>query len=164
VASWALFTRDLSAYIFVMIADFLRRLTAPAPEPLPDTDARLALSALLVRIAKSDGDYAAAEIRRIDRILQARYGLNQVEAAKLRAKAEAVEHEAPDTVRFTRAIKEAVGYDDRLAVIAARWEVVLADGPRDEDENALLRTVAPLLGVTDQESAMARQRVENQAS
>lgn len=144
-----------------MFAEFLRRLTAPAPEPLPDSDARLALSALLVRIAKSDGIYAAEEIRHIDRILQARYQLNQVEAAKLRAHAEAVEHEAPDTVRFTRAIKEAVGYDDRLAVIEALWEVVLADGTRDDDENALLRTVAPLLGVTDQESAMARQRVEN---
>lgn len=143
-----------------MFAELLRRLTAPAPDPLPDTDARLALSALLVRIAKSDGDYATEEIRRIDRILQARYGLNQVEAAKLRASAEKLEHEAPDTVRFTRAIKEAVGYEDRLAVIEALWDVVLADGNRDADENALLRTVAPLLGVTDQESAMVRQRVE----
>ena len=52
-----------------MFAEFLRRLTAPAPEPLPDSDARLALSALLVRIAKSDGIYAAEEIRHIDRIL-----------------------------------------------------------------------------------------------
>ena len=49
-----------------MFADFLRRLTAPDPEPLPDTDARLALTALLVRIARSDHDYAAAEIAQID--------------------------------------------------------------------------------------------------
>ena len=38
--------------------------------------------------------------------------------------------------------------------------VVLADGERADDEAALLRLVAPMLGVTDQESAMARQRVE----
>ena len=143
-----------------MFADFLRRLTAPQPAPLPDTDARLALTALLVRIAKADGDYAAAEIARIDRIIARRYGLNQVEAAKLRAQAETLEHDAPDTVRFTRAIKDAVAYEDRLGVIEALWQVVLADGERADDEAALLRLVAPMLGVTDQESAMARQRVE----
>lgn len=147
-------------YIGLMFADFFNRLFAPAPEPLPDTDARLALSALLVRLARSDGDYAASEIARIDRVLAARYGLNQVEAAKLRAKGEAVEHDAPDTVRFTRAIKDAVPYEERAAVIEALWEVALADGDRDHEEDALLRLVAPMLGVTDQDSALARQRVE----
>ena len=143
-----------------MFADFLRRLTAPSPEPLPDADARLALTALLVRLAKADGDYAASEIARIDKVVAARFGLNVVEAAKLRARAEAVEHDAPDTVRFTKAIKEAVAYDDRAAVIEALWEVALADGERDHQEDALLRMVAPLLGITDQDSALARQRVE----
>jgi uncharacterized tellurite resistance protein B-like protein len=143
-----------------MFTDFFRRLTAPAPEPMQDGDARLALGALLVRIAKADGEYAATEIARIDRILSSRYGLNPVEAAKLRAECEAIEHEAPDTVRFTRAIKDAVPYDDREAVIEALWDVVLADGERDARENALLRLIAPMLGITDQDSNLARQRVE----
>ncbi|KPP85057.1 MAG: hypothetical protein HLUCCA08_11815 [Rhodobacteraceae bacterium HLUCCA08] len=143
-----------------MFADFFNRLFAPAPEPLPDTDARLALSALLVRLAKADGDYAVAEIARIDKVLATRFGLNQVEAAKLRARAEAVEHDAPDTVRFTRAIKDAIPYEDRAGVIEALWEVALADGSRDHEEDALLRLVAPMLGITDQDSALVRQRVE----
>ena len=147
-----------------MFADFLKRLTAPDPEPLPDSDARLALGALLVRIAKSDGDYDQAEIARIDRILAKRYDLDPVEAAKLRAQSEALEHDAPDTVRFTRAIKDAVAYEDREAVLEALWDIVLADGERDEAEDALLRLVAPMLGVTDQDSALARQRVEARRS
>lgn len=144
-----------------MFGDLLRRLTAPDPEPLPDTDARMALTALLVRLAKADGDYAVEEIRRIDRITAARYGLNPVEAAKLRARAETLEHEAPDTVRFTRAIKDAVPYEDRAAVIEALWEVVLADGVREDEEDALLRMVAPMLGISDQDSAFARKRIED---
>lgn len=143
-----------------MITEFLRRLTATEPEPLPDTDARLALTALLVRVAKSDGDYAVTEIARIDRIVARRYGLNQVESARLRADAEAIEREAPDTVRFTRAIKDAVHYDDRVAVIEALWDVALADGERADEEDALLRMIAPMLGVTDPDSGLARQRVE----
>ena len=142
-----------------MFTDFLRRLTAATPAPLPDADARIALAALLVRVAKSDGDYAATEIGRIDRILATRYGLDAVEAARLRATAEALEHEAPDTVRFTRAIKDAIPHDDRLAVIEALWEVVLADGDREDHEMALLRLVAPMLGISDQDSAIARRRV-----
>lgn len=143
-----------------MIAEFLSRLLAPEPVQMPDTDARLALTALLVRIAKSDGDYAVEEIAWIDQIIAGRYGLNPVEAAKLRADAEGIEHEAPDTVRFTRAIKDAVPYEDRMGVIEALWHVVLADGVRDSGENSLMRMIAPMLGVTDQESAGARQRVE----
>jgi uncharacterized tellurite resistance protein B-like protein len=143
-----------------MFGDFLRRLTAPEPEPLADTDARLALTALLVRIARSDGFYDAEETRRIDRVISARFGLSPFEAAKLRGDAEAVEEEAPDTVRFTRAIKEAVPYEDRQAVIEALWEIVLADGVRDHEEDALLRLVAPMLGVNDRDSNLARQRVE----
>lgn len=143
-----------------MFADFLNRLTAPDPEPLPDADARLALGALLVRIARSDGDYARDEIDRIDRILSARYGLSPFEVAKLRGRAEALEAEAPDTVRFTRAIKDAVAYEDREAVIEALWAVVLADGERDHEEDALLRLVAPMLGVNDRDSNLARRRVE----
>ncbi|MCR9126040.1 MAG: TerB family tellurite resistance protein [Rhodobacteraceae bacterium] len=141
-----------------MFGDFLRRLTQPDPAPLPDSDARLALGALLVRIARTDGRYDASEQERILSILVARYGLGDGAARDLRAEAEALEAEAPDTVRFTRAIKDAVAYEDRLAVIEALWQVVLADGVRDDEEDALLRLVASLLGVNDRDSALARQR------
>jgi uncharacterized tellurite resistance protein B-like protein len=143
-----------------MFADLLRRLSAPEPEPLPDPDARRALAALLVRLARSDGDYAESEISRIDRIAMTRYGLSPFEAAALRREAEQLEAEAPDTVRFTRSIKDAVPYEEREAVLEALWDVVLADGARDHEEDGLLRLVANLLGVSDRDSARARQRVE----
>ena len=145
-----------------MFADLIRRLTAPAPDQLPDTDARLALGALLVRLAKADGDYANVEIARIDATLAKRYDL--ADATALRQQCEILEAEAPDTVRFTRAIKDAVPYVDRRAVIASMWEFVLADGVRDEDENALMRLVAPMLGVTDQDSNAARIAIQNRQS
>lgn len=143
-----------------MFADFLKRLTAPAPEPLVETDARLALGALLVRLARADGDYAVVEQQRIKAILMARYGLDDV--TDLMAECEQLEAEAPDTVRFTRAIKDAVAYDDRLAVISSMWQIVLADGERDAEENSMMRMIAPLLGISDQDSNAARRRVESQ--
>lgn len=141
-----------------MFSEFLSRLTQPAPDPLAKDDARLALTALLVRIARSDNDYADSEMARIDKVSAQRYGLSPFEAAALRARAEDLEAEAPDTVRFTRAIKEAVPYDDRLAVVQAMWSVALADGHRTGEEDSLLRLVVSLLGVSDVDSAMARQK------
>jgi uncharacterized tellurite resistance protein B-like protein len=79
-------------------------------------------------------------------------------AAELRREAEQLESEAPDTVRFTRAIKDAVPYEDRLYVIETLWQVVLADGLRSQEEDALLRMVANFLGIEDRDSALARQK------
>lgn len=139
-----------------MFGDLFKRLTAPDPAPLSDSDARIALGALLVRLARTDGSYDTDEIAQIDAVMMSRYGLSDVEAAKLRTECETAETEAPDTVRFTRAIKDAVPYDDREAVIEALWRVVMADGVRDHHEDAFLRMVAPLLGITDQDSHRIR--------
>lgn len=144
-----------------MFGAFLNRLTAPDPDPLGENDAQLALTALLVRIARSDNDYSPSEIDRIDKIIMHRYGLTTFEASHLRHQAETLETQAPDTVRFTRAIKDAVAYEDRRAVLEAAWSVVLADGQRAQEEDALLRLVAKLLGVNDVDSALARQKAEH---
>ncbi|UWR21444.1 TerB family tellurite resistance protein [Sulfitobacter sp. S190] len=143
-----------------MFADFIKRLTDPAPDTLPDGDARLALTALLVRIARSDNVYSPAEKARISQIVEHRYALAPADRDALLADAEGLEAEAPDTVRFTRAIKDAVAYDDRLAVVEAMWKVVLADGTRAKEEDALLRLVTNLLGISDMDSNQARKRVE----
>lgn len=143
-----------------MFADFLSKLIQPRPAPLDDADARLALTALLVRLARSDGHYDAEEIARIDAIGASRYGLSAEQSHRLRLEAEQLEAEAPDTVRFTRAIKDAVPYDERIGIVEALWQVALADGTRDAGEDALIRMAAKFLGVSDRDSALARQRVE----
>lgn len=142
-----------------MFADFLKRLIQPEPDPLDDGDARLALCALLVRIARADGNFAPEERRQIQSVIITRYVLDEQGTEDLMRDAEALEAQAPDTVRFTRAIKDAVPYEERLSVIEALWSVVLADGVREQEEDALLRLVSNLLGVNDRDSAFARQRV-----
>lgn len=144
-----------------MFDALLRRLSGPAA-PLPAPEARLALAALLVRLARSDGRYATEEVARIDRVLAAREGLSPFAAATLRAQAERLEADAPDTVRFTRALKEAVPLEDRAGLVEAMWSVALADGAREAEEEQVVRLAANLLGLTDRDSALARQRAEKQ--
>lgn len=143
-----------------MFGPMLKSLLAPAPAPLPEADARTALAALLVRVARADGAMSEREATHIDRILAARYRLGPFAASELRQQAEVLETEAPDTVRFTRALKDAIPYEDRQSLVQSLWAIAVADGVRDPDEDALLRLVASLLGVSDRDSALARQRAE----
>ncbi|WP_022702953.1 TerB family tellurite resistance protein [Pseudorhodobacter ferrugineus] len=141
-----------------MFDALIRRLTAPKTDRLPEPDADLALAALLVRLARADGDYSPVEIARIDKVLGARHGLAPAAAAEMRLQAEVLEQEAPDTVRFTRAIKEGTALEERSGLVQAMWSVALADDSRDAAEDQLMRLVANLLGLTDQQSALARQK------
>lgn len=141
-----------------MFASLLRQLTQPQSGRLGADDVQVALAALLVRVARADDAYAQAEASRIDRVLAERFGLSPFAASALRVQGEALETEASDTVRFTRALKAAVPLEDRTGLLTALWSVALADGARDQDEEALIRTVASLLGLSDVDSALARQR------
>lgn len=141
-----------------MFGDLLRQLLAPAPTRLPDPDARLALAALLVRVARADGLYAAEEVERIERVLRTQFGLDAFQAAQLRTEAESLETHAPDTVRFTRALKEAVALEDRVSLLQALWSVALSDGDRNAEEDQQMRLIANLLGLGDVDSAQARIR------
>ncbi len=143
-----------------MFGRLLSSLLAPQPDRLPAPDAQLALAALLVRLGRADANYTDPERSRIDRVLVNRYGLSPFEAAKLRAEAEVLEAEAPDTVRFTRALKDAVPHEDRMSLMQALWAVALSDGARDPEEDAIIRLVADLLGISDRDSALARQSAE----
>lgn len=132
------------------------------PEALTDA-ARVALGALLVEAAKADGVYLDAERTTIVQVLASRYELSAAEAEALCIKAEQAQSEAVDLVRFTRAIKDAVPFEDRVGVVEALWQVIYADEDRDHRESALVRKLAGLLYVPDREAGLARQRVTGES-
>lgn len=119
---------------------------------LPEADAQHAMGALLVRAAKADNAYLFEEIEHIDDLLAHRYGLNPVEAAKLRAECEKLEEAMPDTAALAGVLHDAISYKDREATVAALWEVVFADGHEVEAEDILLHQLEALLGVSPEKS------------
>ena len=143
-----------------MLKTLLTLIKNPEAEvELGPEEAREAVAAILVTAAHADDDYAESERAAIDRILSARYGLDQAEARHLRAEGEAAHEAATDLVRFTQAVKRAVPHEERIAVIEAVWEVAYADGDRDHTESALVRRLCGLLYVPDREAGEARRRV-----
>jgi len=139
--------------------DFIQKLIS-RPEDIAASpgDGRLAVAAVLVMAARADHAYAEAEQAMIENVLKSRYSLDAGAAARLRVEAEAAEHEAMDHYQFTKAIKQAIPHEDRVAVLEALWRVVLADDGRDPHEDALMRQLTDRLGLSPMESAQARQR------
>ena len=142
-----------------MLKNLLDVLLGSEEDTLNDDDERIALAALCVRVAKSDNIYDESEISSIDNELSQHFSMSIADAAILRAQAEKLEHEAPDTVRFTRAIKEKIELGKRRKILETLWKITLADGKRQAEEDSLIRLVSSLLGLTDIESARARQKV-----
>lgn len=133
--------------------DFLARLRgAPKQQALPEPDEKLALAALLVRVAKSDSFYHVAEIVEIDHILEQSFDFNAVEAAKLRATAEKLEAQAPDTTSFAQIIRESVDYARRLDIVEQLWKVILADGRDRPEEHNALHSIESHLGINPADS------------
>lgn len=152
-----------SPYLSDMLNALLDLFAAPDTRPnLTAEDERLALATLLVRVAKADEHYHAAERREISEVLRNHFNLDGSEIGSIVSEAEELEAKAPDTVRFTRIVKDAVPYEERAWVMEALWRVALADGARDYEEDSQLRLMANLLGVNDRDSGLARQRVISQ--
>ena len=139
---------------------FLKRLLlSTGHTDLQPEDARAAIAAVLVMAARADGHYDAGEQAMIDRVLAARFDLTPDQTKGLREEGEISEAEAVDLYQFSKAIKQAIPHDDRVAIVEELWRVVLADGVRDPHEDSLMRQIVDRLGLSPMESALARQKV-----
>ena len=67
--------------------------------------------------------------------------------------------QAVDDFTFTRQISRRLNHEEKIGIVEMLWDVAYADGTLHPYEGNLLRRVAGLLYVTDQESGAARRRV-----
>jgi uncharacterized tellurite resistance protein B-like protein len=133
------------------------------PSHFADNDYRLAAAALLVHAAAIDGDILPSERDRLHAVIKQGFGLDDEATSELIAKATAAEQESVDLYHFTRLLNRALDEPGRARVIAMMWEIVYADGQRDELEDNLLWRAADLLGVSPRERIELRRRISGEA-
>lgn len=119
---------------------------------LADVDIPHATGAMLVRAARADSVYLFEEIEVIDDVLAHRYKLSPAEAAKLRKECETLDTIMPAGEAFAEILRDAIGYDERVAMVLALWEVVFADGHKVAEEDRLLSHLEKVLGVPVEKS------------
>lgn len=141
-----------------MFERVLALLRAPAADftAMPEADARHALGALLVRVAKADGAYLFQEIEEIDHLLADLYDLNAVEAARMRAECEKLEAAMPDTSELGHILSCDVASGECNNLVQALWKVADADGQRHETETHVVALASQAFGMSPEAAAALR--------
>ncbi len=137
--------------------DFLTGRKAPSLAGSPD-ELELAVAALLIEAARMDDQFDEAERATIERLLKEKFDLSPAEVSALMEAAETAVRNSTQFFPFTRQIVQRISHDDRAHILEMMWEVAYADGVLDPHEDALLRRIAGLIHVPDQERGLARQR------
>ena len=139
--------------------DLFRSLFGESRPAEPSDAAQLATAALLVEAAFTDGTLAESEQALIDRLLAEHFGLSQAAALNLRTRAIALQKDSSQLFPLTRTLVTQCDGAQRIALLEMLWAVAYADGTLHDYEASLVRRLAGLLYVSDQDSGRVRRRV-----
>ena len=131
------------------------------PSQFAEDDYRLSAAALLVHAAAIDGEMSQSERDKLHAVIKQRFNLDDSATDELIEKATAAEHEAVDLYHFTHLLNRALDEEGRARIVEMMWEIVYADGRRDELEDNLLWRASDLLGISPRERIELRRRVGN---
>jgi len=118
------------------------------------------IAALLIHAAKIDENYTEIEKKIIKKALVDLNNISPDEAEKLIIHAEKKEQESNQIVEFTREIKR-YSMESRLKVIEVIWKIVYSDGTSDSYESNLIRRICGLLYISDKDSGIIKNKVQN---
>ena len=120
---------------------------------------QLAAAAVLAEAAALDGHVDQVECDRIVQMLAQHFHLGPFEAEALLREARALAEQSVQLAGFARTLKDGLDQPDRVRLIEMLWEVAYADGHLHEYEANLVRRIAGLIHVPDQDAGAARKRV-----
>ena len=121
---------------------------------------QFAAAALMLEAARLDGHIDASERARIVSIMVRHFSLDKDTAVALLDDTEHETEDAHDLYRFTSVIRQHFDHEERVTMVGLLWEVCYVDGELHDFEGNLLRQLAGLLYVTDQESGIQRKRAQ----
>jgi uncharacterized tellurite resistance protein B-like protein len=150
-----------------MIIDRLLDLLTARENPAPggsEDDLEIAVAALLIEAARMDARFDRAEKSVIERLLAEKFDLAPDAVAALVLAAEKVVAHSAQYFPFTQQICKNMTPEERVQVIEMLWKVAYSDGILDPHEDMLLRQIAGLIHVSDQERGSARKRALDRLS
>ena len=140
----------------------LLQVFAPSAEPgVNDKFEKIPLAAavLLLEVAHADGEFHASERELIGVLLQRHFQIAEELQSELLELAEHMREDASDLHQFTREINQAFSQPEKERIIEAVWQLVYADGRLDKYEDALMRQLGSLIGLSHRKLIEAKLRV-----
>lgn len=151
--------------MFDRIQQFLRSVTGESERKSAFTreDPRVAMAALFYHIIEADGVVSEDESRTLRNVLKEEFRLDEAELRALLEAGQRADDEAVDLYHFTSVLKNSFDAEQRVDFIELLWELVYADGVRDELEDNTVWRIAELLGVSGRDRVLRRLRVAERA-
>ncbi|WP_303721016.1 TerB family tellurite resistance protein [Malonomonas rubra] len=119
----------------------------------------LAAAVLLLEVAHADGDYHVEEEKMIETVMKNHFSVADELLEELLALAEKTRQDSSDLHQFTRKINKAFNQTEKEQIIEAIWKLVYADGRLDHFEEALMRQLGTLIGLSHRQLIEAKLRV-----
>jgi len=146
--------------MFERLQQFLASLSGGESKPaFAADDPRVAVMALCIQVMEADGKVLEVEKQTLRARFKDYYGMDEKELDALFTAGTNAESEAIDFFHFTSELKRQLSEDQRIGLIGLLWEIVYADGERNEMEDHAIWRIADLLGVSGRERIMKRQEV-----
>jgi len=121
---------------------------------------RVATAVLLVEIARADFVVEPVERQRLRQLLKQEFQLTEVELDALLEEAEADADRLVSIQHTTRLLNEHYDHAMKRRVVEMMWRLVYADGEKSHYEEHLIRQVADLLYLSQNEFIQARHNAE----
>ncbi len=143
-----------------MLKKIWQALTAGnSDDPGQEDRIPLAAAVLLLEVAHSDGTFDAAEEQLLGTLLKEHFAVADDALDELLELAETTRRNSFDLHQFTREINMAFSQPEKERIIEAIWQLVYADGRLDRYEDALMRQLGTLIGLSHRQLIDAKLRV-----
>lgn len=119
----------------------------------------LATCALLLELAKVDGEFSKEERDNIISNFKTNYKLNEKDINELIEASEKKLDESIDLWQFTNLINQNYSLEQKLQVIETVWQVAYSDGKLEQHEDYLIHKVATLLRLSHKQLIDAKLKV-----
>lgn len=144
-----------------MLKRLLQVFSTPTTQSESHSEERIPLAAavLLLEIANTDGEFHPEEREMLGALLQEHFSVSEESLGDLLTLAEKTRQSSHDLHQFTREINKAFTQDEKEQIIEALWQLVYADGRLDCYEDALMRQLGTLIGLSHRQLIEAKLRV-----
>ncbi|HBF30056.1 TerB family tellurite resistance protein [Rhizobium sp.] len=126
-------------------------------------DTKVLIVALCYQVMEADGTISEAERGVLKKAIKEHYPLDDAKLDALLDAGQRAENEAVDYYRFTSELKRRLSDEQRLELVNVLWDIVYADGIRNEMVDHILWRIADLLAVSDRDRVLARQNAAARA-
>ncbi len=141
-----------------MLKRLLQVFSAPSAQESSLSKDRIPLAAavLLLEVAHADGEFHQAEQDLLGTLLVENFGVAEESLVELLELATSARANSHDLHQFTREINMAFTQPEKEQIITAIWQLVYADDHLDHYEEALMRQLGSLIGLSHRQLIAAK--------